>query len=244
MHFKFFHGDFWVLLIFNHLNHAWITWEFCEMHFLNIWFTNQTIFVTFDSTMKYSCNINKWILHTSNNTINLEFFDIFQVFSSSFNLQSNRCIPNLCYFDQCFTSSHQMLIQLWIMSRLKWKFTITKMTDQEIRDNPVQFNLDLVVVCFIQNFYFFIFTTWYFHLILDNKHRLFSLKDSVKHKICSDFLTLTLNKNTAVFKFPWNANESWSNLCFYHDYASNKFILTFDEKLALNKFTLFFWNWP
>ena len=46
VHFKFFHGDFWVLLrlvIFNHLNHAWIRWEFCDMHFLNIWFTNQTI---------------------------------------------------------------------------------------------------------------------------------------------------------------------------------------------------------
>ena len=117
-------------------------------------------FVTFDSTMKYSCNINKWIFHTSNNTINLEFFDIFQVFSPSFSLQSNRCIQIFTIFDQCFTSSHQMLIQLWMMSRLKWKFTITKMTDQEIRDNPVQFNLDVVVVCFIQNLYF------YFHNLI------------------------------------------------------------------------------
>ena len=33
-------------------------------------------------------------------------------------------------------------------------FTITKMTDQEIRDNPVQFNP--IVVCLIQNFFYFI----------------------------------------------------------------------------------------
>ena len=33
-------------------------------------------------------------------------------------------------------------------------FTITKMTDKEIRDNPVQFNP--IVVCFIQNFLYFI----------------------------------------------------------------------------------------
>ena len=55
-------------------------------------------------------------------------------------------------------------------------------------------------------------------------HRFFSLKDVVKHKKCSIFLTLTLYKSTAVFKFTLISNRVFL------------FVLGFDSKYSRSFF--------
>ena len=67
-------------------------------------------------------------------------------------------------------------------------------------------------------------------------HRLFSLKDSVKHKKCSIFLTMTLYKNHVVFKFTLILNDSSSKMGFHDEHAANVFILTLNKNSALNDF--------
>ena len=73
-------------------------------------------------------------------------------------------------------------------------------------------------------------------------HRLFSLKDRVKHKKCSICLTMTLYKNAAVFKFTWISNDLSSQMGFHDEYVSNVFILTLNKNSALNDFTWIFEN--
>ena len=70
--------------------------------------------------------------------------------------------------------------------------------------------------------------------------RFFSLKDGVKHKKYSIFLTLTLYQNTVVFKFTWISNDSSWKMGFHDEYASNMFILTLNKNSAFNDFSLIF----
>ena len=169
------------------MNHVWFFWNAFFTHLIHEWNNFWNIW----STLKFSCNINKYLIPETAQ-FSWQFFYIFQVFPSSFSFHSNRCIKIFHIFYKFFTSWHQMLIQLFMM--LSWnensrQWGIAEMFYHyqndwsKIRDNPVQFNP--VVACWNQNFsFYFIFcffdisetdlnlilidTTWYFVPILDN----------------------------------------------------------------------------
>ena len=73
---------------------------------------------------------------------------------------------------------------------------------------------------------------------------LFSLTDDCIHRFCSNFLHLTLNKNTAVFKNTYNLNDLSSEMGLHDEYTSNVPILTLGGNTAVFDFTLNFGNRP